>query len=171
MIYSFSNSGFRDPETGVYNQTYFMEVFNREWHRHIRDHKSLALLYLCPHIHETISQPQLLELFMKQVQQALLRSTDLLARLDNQAFALGIFEVDEDGAHVVIDRLEQTINEFNHNLKKQHHGEIAYELGGCICSPNRDLHLETLFEAVEQHTDQMRLPQTVEHRLIHLCPL
>mgnify|MGYP006172806751 CR=1 FL=1 len=85
MIYSFSNSGFRDPETGVYNQTYFMEVFNREWHRHIRDHQSLALLYLCPHIHETISQPQLLELFMKQVQQALMRTTDLLARINNQS--------------------------------------------------------------------------------------
>ena len=68
MIYSFRNSGFRDPETGVYNQTYFMEVFNREWHRHIRDNQSLALLYLCPHIHETVKQPHLLELFMKQVQ-------------------------------------------------------------------------------------------------------
>ena len=68
MIYSFSNSGFRDPETGVYNQTYFMEVFNREWHRHMRDRQGLALLYLCPHIHETISQPQLLELFMKEQQ-------------------------------------------------------------------------------------------------------
>ncbi|ABZ77272.1 diguanylate cyclase [Shewanella halifaxensis HAW-EB4] len=168
MIYSFSNSGFRDPETGVYNQTYFMEVFNREWHRHIRDHKSLALLYLCPHIHETISQPQLLELFMKQVQQALLRSTDLLARLDNQAFALGIFEVDDAGAHVVIDRLEHAINEFNHQLHSQHHGLIKYELGGCVCRPNKDLYLDTLFEAVEHHTELMRLPHPVEHRLIHL---
>ncbi len=168
MIYSFSNSGFRDPETGVYNQTYFMEVFNREWHRHMRDHQSLALLYLCPHIHETISQPQLLELFMKQVQQALLRSTDLLARLDNQAFALGIFEIDNSGAQVVIDRLELTIGDFNHNLQKQHHGEIEYELGGCVCTPNREIYLETLFETVEQHTEQMRLPQSATHRLIQI---
>ncbi|MGS0679775.1 GGDEF domain-containing protein [Shewanella sp. 125m-7] len=168
MIYSFSNSGFRDPETGVYNQTYFMEVFNREWHRHMRDHQSLALLYLCPHIHETISQPQLLELFMKQVQQALLRTTDLLARLDNHAFALGIFDVDDAGANVVIKRIEQTINEFNLNLKSQHHNQIEYELAGCVCSPNKDVYLDTLFSTVEKHTLQMRAPLSVEHKLIHI---
>lgn len=138
MIYSFSNSGFRDPETGVYNQTYFMEVFNREWHRHIRDHQSLALLYLCPHIHETISQPQLLELFMKQVQQALMRTTDLLARINNQSFALAIFETDINGAKVVIERVEHNIADFNKTYQSQAHTEISYELNGCICLPSAD---------------------------------
>ncbi|MCL1148031.1 diguanylate cyclase [Shewanella sp. 10N.261.52.F9] len=166
MIYSFSNSGFRDPETGVYNQTYFMEVFNREWHRHIRDQQGLALLYLCPHIHETIYQPQLLELFMKQVQQALLRTTDLLARLDSQAFALGIFDVDSTGARVVLKRLETKINEFNQNLVSQKHNPIDYELGGCSCLPSKELYLENLFETVEKHTQQMKIRQPMTPNLI-----
>ncbi len=107
MIYSFRNSGFRDPETGVYNQTYFMEVFNREWHRHIREHQSLALLYLCPHIHETVKQPHLLEFFMKEVQEAILRTTDLVARMDNDHFALGLFNINEDGTQIVLERIEK----------------------------------------------------------------
>ncbi|MCL1139143.1 diguanylate cyclase domain-containing protein [Shewanella pneumatophori] len=156
MIYSFSNSGFRDPETGVYNQTYFMEVFNREWHRHIRDNQSLALLYLCPHIHETIYQPQLLELFMKRVQLALLRTTDLLARLDNQAFALGIFEVNNAGIQIVLKRLESKIAEFNNNLLSQRNSPIEYELGGCVCRPNKGLYLDNLFTTVEKHTLQLQ---------------
>ncbi|MGS0691796.1 GGDEF domain-containing protein [Shewanella sp. 30m-9] len=168
MIYSFSNSGFRDPETGVYNQTYFMEVFNREWHRHMRDRQGLALLYLCPHIHETISQPQLLELFMKQVQQALQRATDLVARLDNQAFALGLFEMDATGANVVIKRLELAIAEFNHNLKSQRHNQIEYELGGCVCQPNKDIYLETLFSTVEKHTKHMKESLADKHIIINL---
>ncbi|MDR8523267.1 GGDEF domain-containing protein [Shewanella fidelis] len=154
MIYSFSNSGFRDPETGVYNQTYFMEVFNREWHRHIRDQQSVALLYLCPHIHETIYQPKLLELFMKQIQQALLRTTDLLARLDNQVFALGLFDINEAGIHVVLKRLETQIVEFNQNLLSQSYNPIEYQLAGCVCKPHKDLYLDKLFNTVEQHTRQ-----------------
>ncbi|PKG57577.1 deoxycytidylate deaminase [Shewanella sp. Choline-02u-19] len=168
MIYSFSNSGFRDPETGVYNQTYFMEVFNREWHRHIRDHQSLALLYLCPHIHETISQPQLLELFMKQVQDALMRTSDLLARLDNQSFALGIFETDEMGTKIVIDRLEHKIADFNQAFQANSHSEISYELTGCICYPSANVYLETLFETVEQQTMKMRSNSAFNETLIHL---
>ncbi|QQX78823.1 diguanylate cyclase [Shewanella sp. KX20019] len=168
MIYSFSNSGFRDPETGVYNQTYFMEVFNREWHRHIRDHQSLALLYLCPHIHGTISQPQLLELFMKQVQDALLRTSDLLARLDNQSFALGIFETDASGTKIVIDRVENRIADFNRIYQKETHAEISYELTGCICYPSSNVYLETLFETVEQQSLRMRNNQAFNDRLVSL---
>ncbi|GIU07772.1 diguanylate cyclase [Shewanella sp. c952] len=168
MIYSFSNSGFRDPETGVYNQTYFMEVFNREWHRHIRDHQSLALLYLCPHIHETISQPQLLELFMKQVQQALMRTTDLLARINNQSFALAIFETDINGAKVVIERVEHKIADFNKTYQSQAHTEISYELNGCICLPSANKYPETLFETVEQQSLSMRDNHSRAGQLIKL---
>ncbi|MEC4726008.1 diguanylate cyclase [Shewanella sp. D64] len=159
MIYSFRNSGFRDPETGVYNQTYFMEVFNREWHRHIREHQSLALLYLRPHIHETVKQPHLLEFFMKQVQEAILRTTDLVARLDDSNFVLGLFNIDEDGTTVVLGRIEEKIEQFNLEYGKQHTSHVDYDLAACICIPERDLNIELLFEDVEKLSHELELEQ------------
>ncbi|WP_394204036.1 diguanylate cyclase domain-containing protein [Shewanella waksmanii] len=157
MIYSFRNSGFRDPETGVYNQTYFMEVFNREWHRHIREHQSLALLYLCPHIHETVKQPHLLEFFMKQVQEAILRNTDLVARLNHNNFAFGLFNIDEPGTEVVISRIEQKIAEFNDEYRRKHTSHVDYELAAYVCQPEQDLHIESLFKDVEALTHELEM--------------
>ncbi|MGL5048299.1 MAG: diguanylate cyclase domain-containing protein [Shewanella sp.] len=155
MIYSFRNSGFRDPETGVYNQTYFMEVFNREWHRHMRDNQSLALLYLCPHIHETVKQPHLLEFFTKHVQEALLRATDLIARLDHNHFALGLFNIDDVGTEVVLKRIEQQIADFNLDFGKHHKLTIDYKLAACICLPTRESKIESLFNQVSQLSQQL----------------
>ncbi|BAJ02931.1 diguanylate cyclase domain-containing protein [Shewanella violacea] len=157
MIYSFRNSGFRDPETGVYNQTYFMEVFNREWHRHIRDHQSLALLYLCPHIHETVKQPHLLEFFMKQVQEAILRTTDLVARLNNNSFALGLFNIDEQGTQIVLHRIEEKIELFNLEYGKKYTSHVDYELAGYTCTPARNLRIELIFEDVESLTHELEM--------------
>ncbi len=169
MIYSFRNSGFRDPETGVYNQTYFMEVFNREWHRHIREHQSLSLLYLCPHVHETVKQPHLLELFMKQVQEAILRTSDLVARLDDNKFALGLFNIDEEGTKVVLGRIEKQIEQFNLDYGKQFTSHVDYDLAACICMPERDLNIELLFEDVEKLSHELELESTkhIELRNLH----
>ncbi|WP_335903170.1 diguanylate cyclase domain-containing protein [Shewanella algae] len=155
MIYSFSNSGFRDPETGVYNRTYFMEVFHREWYRHLRDHQSLALLYLCPHIHETVNQPHLLEFFAKQVQEALLRNTDLLGRMNHHLFALGLFNVDKMGTEKVIERINEKLKAFSEEYSKFHHLRLDYRLAACICLPNKELKPETLFIDVETLSHQL----------------
>ena len=166
MIYSFSNSGFRDPETGVYNQTYFMEVFNREWHRHMRERQTLALLYLCPHIHETVKQPHLLELFMKQVQEAILRTTDLVARLNQDNFALGLFNIDREGTEIVIKRIEQKIIAFNQDYQRKHANRIDYELAACICQPENGLNIENLFEDVRSLTLKLE-GQRENHTAMH----
>lgn len=168
MIYSFRNSGFRDPETGVYNQTYFMEVFNREWHRHIRDHQSLALLYLCPHIHETVKQPHLLEFFMKQVQEAILRTTDLVARLNNNSFALGLFNIDEPGTQIVLQRIEDKIKQFNLEYGRQHTSHVDFELAGCICTPEQDLNIEIIFKDVESLSHELGREKNKNIELRHL---
>ncbi|WP_372870654.1 diguanylate cyclase domain-containing protein [Shewanella sp.] len=149
MIYSFRNSGFRDPETGVYNQTYFLEVFNREWHRHIREQQSLALLYLYPHLRETIKHPGILELFTKEIEGTLLRATDLLARMNDDCFAFGLFNIDSQGASVVAERIEQAISEFIKRYEKDHSVRMEYKLATCICSPTREQRIEKLFTNTE----------------------
>lgn len=168
MIYSFHNSGFRDPETGVYNQTYFMEVFNREWHRHMREHQSLALLYLCPHIHETVKQPHLLEFFTKQVQEALLRATDMIARLDHNHFALGLFNIDEEGTEVVLERIDQHIRKFNQEFGKNHKLKIDYKLAACICTPTQKQKVDVLFANVSKLSQELEKEQLQSQALIRL---
>ncbi|MCL1143655.1 diguanylate cyclase domain-containing protein [Shewanella gaetbuli] len=165
MIYSFRNSSFRDPETGVYNQNYFMEVFNREWHRHLRDKQSLALLYLCPHIHETVKQPHLLELFTNQVQEALLRATDLIARLDKNHFALGLFNIDEQGIEVVLKRIDDQINLFLSQYGKEHSFSIDYKLAGGVCLPSERKNIEELFTQVESVSTALE-QDTSRHQML-----
>ncbi|MGL4898532.1 MAG: diguanylate cyclase domain-containing protein [Shewanella sp.] len=157
MIYSFRNSGFRDPETGVYNQTYFMEVFNREWQRHIREQQQLSLLYLRPHIDETLKQPHLLEFFTKQVQQGVFRATDMIARLDHKHFALGLFDIGEAGTKVVIARIEEQIRTFNQEFGKNHQFQIDYKLAALICRPTQELKIEALFTQVAKQLQQSEL--------------
>ena len=149
MIYSFSNSGFRDPETGVYNQTYFMEVFHREWYRHLREQQSLALLYLSPLLPGMINQPHLLDFFTGRVQASLLRATDLLARLNQQLFAVGLFNTDEAGTRTVLERINLQLQEFSTEYK-QHHGiGLDYKIAACLCLPNTDIKPELLFMEAE----------------------
>ncbi|GGY88852.1 deoxycytidylate deaminase [Shewanella fodinae] len=149
MIYSFSNSGFRDPETGVYNQTYFMEVFHREWYRHLREQQSLALLYLSPLLPGMINQPHLLDFFTGRVQASLLRATDLLARLNQQLFAVGLFNTDEAGTRTVLERINLQLREFSAEYK-QHHGiGLDYRIAACLCLPNTDIKPELLFIEAE----------------------
>ena len=168
MIYSFRNSSFRDPETGVYNQIYFMEVFNREWHRHQREKQTLALLYLCPHIHETVKQPHLLELFTNQVQEALLRATDLIARLDTNHFALGLFNVDEQGTEVVLNRIDQQIKQFLEKYGKEHHFTLNYKLAGGLCVPSNEQSIENLFVRVEALSNELERDHDKHQALIRL---
>lgn len=168
MIYSFKNSGFRDPQTGVYNQVYFMEVFNREWHRHIRDNQSLALLYLCPHIHETVKNPDVLEFLMKQVQEAILRTTDLVARLDDDNFALGLFNIDGPGTEIVLSRIEEQIERFNQEYGKQHTSHVDYELAACVCTPKRDKPIESLFNNVELLSNELEQNKQLSCKMTQL---
>ncbi|GGI75520.1 diguanylate cyclase domain-containing protein [Shewanella gelidii] len=151
MIFSFSNSGFRDPETGVYNLTYFMEVFHREWYSHLRDGQGLALLYLCPHIHETHNQPHLLEFFTKHVQQSLLRRTDLIARVNQNRFAVGLFNIDSSGVEKVLNRIDEEIAKFNQEFGKQQSMQVDYKIVACICLPKQKTQIESLFSAADEH--------------------
>ncbi|QUN04668.1 diguanylate cyclase [Shewanella yunxiaonensis] len=149
MIYSFSNSGFRDPETGVYNQTYFMEVFNREWYRHLRDQQTLALLYLSPLLPGMINQPHLLDFFTGRIQASLLRTTDLLARLNQTLFAVGLFNTDEIGTQTVIERITEQLEEFSGEYRQHHGVGFDYRIAACLCQPSTEVKPEALFIEAE----------------------
>ncbi|WP_052074546.1 GGDEF domain-containing protein [Shewanella mangrovi] len=150
MIYSFNNSGFRDPETGVYNQTYFMEVFHREWFRHLRDKQNLSLLYIHPLIHENSATPHLREFYSAKIQQSLLRATDMLARMNQHVFAVGLFNTDEEGTKRVIERINEQLAQFSQDYRNQHGDALESKMVACICTPTKDLKPETLFITADE---------------------
>ncbi|MCL2915772.1 diguanylate cyclase [Shewanella corallii] len=155
MIFSFRNSGFRDPETGVYNQTYFLEVFNREWHRHLREKEQLTLVFLRPHLHETYHHPGLLESLTNNIEKCLLRATDMIARLDDDLFAIGLFNISDHGIEIVVERIEQCMDTFVQEYERDHSFSLGYKIAAVGCRPTREKSLETLFEKVDQLSDEL----------------
>ncbi|MCH1919312.1 diguanylate cyclase [Shewanella sp. A3A] len=149
MIYSFNNSGFRDPETGVYNQAYFMEVFHREWFRHLRDQQTLVLLYVHPQLCENSSNPSVRESYTQSIQQGLLRNTDMLARLNSNTFAVGLFNTDDAGTKVVVERIREQLNSFSNSYMQQHGIGVDSKIVACICQPQKSLKPEMLFMTVD----------------------
>ena len=110
MIYSFENACFRDKDTGLYSEAYFMEIFYREWHRMIREHNALSVLVIDPHIdiksasglQSYVNLAQLLESSTK-------RKTDLVSRFHDSEFIIGLFDLSPDGTTTIIERILETI--------------------------------------------------------------
>ncbi|MGI2260100.1 diguanylate cyclase domain-containing protein [Shewanella sp. GXUN23E] len=155
MIYSFRNSAFRDPETGVYNQIYFLEVFHREWHRHLREQEQLTLVFLRPHLHETYRHQGLMESLTADIQACLLRATDIIARLESDLFAIGLFNISDHGTATVVERVEQCMDQFVQNYERDHSFSLGYKIAAVGCNPTRNKSLETLFERVHQLSGEL----------------
>lgn len=112
MIFSFQNASFRDTETGLYNQAYFMEIFNREWHRLIRDKESLSIILLDPHIKlvNEADQARLIQVGNILTEQTM-RSTDITCRFNKHCFAMGLFGLDASGTQIIVERIQDTLHE------------------------------------------------------------
>lgn len=106
MIYSFQNTSFRDQQTGLYSEAYFMEIFYREWHRMMRERHALSLLVVHPNIDivtaeglkQYVSLANLLE-------QSIKRSTDIVSRFQNNEFIIGLFDLNHKGTSTVLKRI------------------------------------------------------------------
>ncbi|MCF1427189.1 MAG: GGDEF domain-containing protein [Shewanella sp.] len=155
MIHSFRNSAFRDPETGVYNQIYFLEVLNRNWHIHLRDQDQLTLVFLRPHLHETYHHPGLMESLTSEIQSCLLRANDIIARLDNDLFAIGLFNTSDHGTEIVVESVEQCMDLFVKNYERDHSFSLGYKIAAVGCCPTRNKSLETLFERTHQLSGEL----------------
>lgn len=110
MIYSFHNSAFRDQQTGLYNEAYFMEVFYREWHRMLREKLALSLLVIHPQL--DISHDNGMSEYLNLatlLDKSTYRATDLVSRFAERKFIIGLFDLAPQGAEVVIARILERI--------------------------------------------------------------
>lgn len=152
MIYTFQHSSFRDHETGLYNQSYFMEVFSREWYRLIREQQGIAIITsrIAP---DFTRDSETNQLFANVILTNLFRASDLASRFDNNEFIIGLFNLDTEGLETVLDRLSQA-TEATPRLRRKVH------FGGVYLLPNNQIDLRQLF--MESHELAQELERNKE---------
>ncbi len=147
MIHSFQDASFRDQETGLYSQAYFMEIFYREWHRVVRENQALSLLIMQPNLN--IVEPEALKEFITLghlLEENTWRTTDLVSRYQNNEFIIGLFNLDPSGTTMVIDRISSAVSQHSNGQTRN-----AF-IGGVNICPDRQMDINGLFEQVKSIT-------------------
>ncbi|WP_170308303.1 diguanylate cyclase domain-containing protein [Parashewanella tropica] len=139
-----------DQETGVYNQAYFIEAFNREWQKHLSQQKGLALLYLCPNMDETSNSNTVLKILSVKLQSSFIRSNDLLARSEKGYFTIGLFDLDIDGLQAVLKRINTAITEVKHDTQTRLNQKFDCRVIAGHCTPTTNKQSDGLINQVEQ---------------------
>lgn len=143
MIFSFQNASFRDHDTGLYNQAYFMEVFNREWHRLIRDQDALTVMLVNPHVNLRDEQQKIFFIELANILKLqTYRSTDLVCRFNDSYFALGLFGLDQDGTNVILERIQAAIKA----ALDESFGAVNICYGAVNVHPNDTVNIESFFQ-------------------------
>jgi diguanylate cyclase (GGDEF)-like protein len=111
-----------DPLTGLANRRRLMEQFEREFRRALRYGRPLSLVYLDLDGFKTIND-HFGHMFGDEVLQgvgksmlAVLRATDLLARVGGEEFALLLPETGMEGASNVANKLRRALNAYSAQL-------------------------------------------------------
>lgn len=175
MIYSFENALFRDKETGLYSEAYFMEMFHREWHRMIREHNALSVLVVHPNV--DIMNPKGMEDYIhlaRLIDGSTKRNTDLVSRFHNNEFIIGLFDLSIEGTDTIIQRMLNTIKQST--VENTIQVRSAY-IAGLNVFPSRELDIVDVLQQVEamtsysarqQHADKHYELRTIqEQELVH----
>jgi len=146
MIFDSLNTPFRDSLSGLYNQDYFTEVFQREWHRMLRESDTLSIITL--HSHLNIDDPgdqATFKLISEIVESSIKRSSDLACRFQSNQIVIGLFNLDQKGTEKIIKRIIDALNlqpptVFEH---------VNISVGAVNVLPNSQLHIQNIFERTD----------------------
>lgn len=141
MHFSFENSSFRDKDTGVYNLAYFMEILFREWHRLIREQDRLSIILIHPE-YQALSVDERKSL-ADSISSCVFRSTDIISRLNERDFLVGLFNLNKDATNVVLNRLQTELDKKN----QQHHLDIT--ASALNIKPDKGIQIEDIFEQLQ----------------------
>ena len=155
MLYSWRKPSYKDPETGVYNQTYFVETFNRQWKKHLSKQQGLAVFYICPVLDETANPKPVLQSFSRRLKQKLIRQDDLIARNDDGIFTVGIFAVDDYGMKAVLTRVRDAIEEEKEEANTMFHQRFDCRIAAGHCLPTTCKSSDRLIEKVESAASKL----------------
>lgn len=143
MIFDRYSTSFRDSISGLYTEAYFAEVFQREWHRMLRDKTALSVVLIEPHLRIDSPHDQLsFKLIAEAVENATKRGTDIVCRFQSESIAIGLFNLDDRGTETVVSRV---INAADDNL-----GQLIDNLDLTIAAlnvlPTPKMTIEEVFE-------------------------
>lgn len=155
-MFSSKNSAFRDQLTGLYDQAYFMEVINREWHRLLREQQAMSLLLVDPHISLDDSEQNklLLTKISNVLDKSANRSSDLVSRIDPMHFMVGLFQLNAKGTEVVCDRIVAMCEQLNLELEEVENPRVHLSIGALNIVPSPTIRLDTLYDELHRLAKQ-----------------
>ena len=146
MIFDGLNPSFKDSLSGLYNQDYFTEVFQREWHRMLRESHALSIISV--HSHLDIDDPSdqaMFKLISQVVESSIKRSSDLACRFHANQIAIGLFNLDQKGTEKIVKRIIDSLN-LQSSTVNEH---VNISVGAVNVVPNSQLHIENVFERTD----------------------
>lgn len=149
MLFSFENASFRDQDSGVYNLAYFMEILFREWHRMIREDDNLSLIMVHPFYKSPAIENATCRSVASYLDSKVYRSTDIVSRVNNGDFLIGLFNLSMEGTDTIIKRIVE--------MEGIKDARNEYELVASAINlhPNQDLRVESIFDQLQQMLSQV----------------
>ena len=146
MIIDRFSTAFRDGLSGLYSEAYFIEVFQREWNRMLREQDALSILIMHPHLNIEKEDDQFaFKVLSEMVESSTKRSTDLVCRFQNNEIAIGLFNLDEDGTETIVHRIINGANELTEVISN-----LDISIGGLNILPSNQIEINEMFEITER---------------------
>lgn len=154
MIFDRFSTSFRDSLSGLYSEAYFAEVFQREWHRMLREQTSLSIIIIHPHLDIENKNDQLsFKLIAETVESTTKRSTDIVCRFQSNEIAVGLFNLDENGTETILQRLVDAIEPQLSDLVNN----VDLSIGALNVLPSNQIEIDDIFERTEELADKAEL--------------
>lgn len=154
MIFNQMHTSFRDRLTGLYSEDYFAEVFQREWHRMMRERDALSVIIIHPHLNPNRDDDKLaFRLISEAITKSTKRATDLVCRFQENEIAIGVFNLDEEGTETIITRILSDVEIALANLPMS----VDLSIGALNILPSHDINPEEVFRITEKLADEAEL--------------
>ena len=139
-----------DPETGLLNAKKYKNVIDREWARMLRQEQPITVVHMridnfdeYMESYGKIAYEAVIRRVAELMRQTGTRPGDVVARLDENKFALLFPEADHKNGENLADVLRQQIRRLNMpNLCSPMHSAVTASFGVCTLIPNSDLSIE-----------------------------
>lgn len=150
MIFDRFSTSFRDSLSGLYSEAYFAEVFQREWHRMQREQDALSVIIVHPHLNiENLDDQLSFKLIAETIEQCTKRATDIVCRFQSNEIAIGLFNLNEVGTEVIIQRIFDNLDSALSELV----GNVDIAIGALNVLPSNAIEINQIFEKTEELTN------------------
>jgi diguanylate cyclase (GGDEF)-like protein len=154
MIFDSLNTSLRDSMSGLYNEEYFAETFQREWHRVLRESDTLSIIMVHPHLDIDDPNDQAsFKLISEIVESSIKRASDIACRFQSNQIAIGLFNLDPQGTEKVIKRIINSLGPQSSALFEH----VNISIGAVNVLPNSQLQIAKVFQRTNTLADMAQL--------------